>query len=56
MSRSGLIFALFCLGVVALYFLAARSGYSPFARAGSGVGGGGGFFYAGGGRAGPQHK
>ena len=52
MSRSGLLFALFCLGVVALYFLAARNGYSPFARSG-----GGGFFYAGGVRSGgPQHK
>jgi hypothetical protein len=51
MSKSGLLFALFCLGVVALYFLAARNGYSPFAR------GGGGFFYAGGVRTGgPQHK
>ena len=45
MSRSGLIFALFCLGVVSLYFLASRNGYSPFARGG----GGAGFFYAGGG-------
>lgn len=53
MSRSGLIFALFCLGVVSLYFLASRNGYSPFARGG----GGAGFFYAGGGgRTGPQHK
>ena len=34
MSRSGLIFALFCLGVVSLYFLASRNGYSPFARGG----------------------
>jgi hypothetical protein len=54
MSRSGLFFALFCLGVVGLYFFAARNGFSPFAKGGAG---GGGFFYAGGGRAGgPQHK
>ena len=53
MSRSGLFFALFCLGVVAAYFLMARNGYSPFARGG----GGAGFFYYGG-RAGggPNHK
>ena len=50
MSRSGLIFALFCLGVVALYFLSARNGFSPFA-----AGGNRGFFYARGG-SGPQHK
>lgn len=51
MSRTGFLFALFCLGVVALYFLAARSGYSPFAT------GGPGFFYAGGRTGGgPQHK
>lgn len=50
MSRSGLLFALFCTGVVALYFLSARNGYSPFA------GGGHGFFYAGSRGYGPQHK
>ena len=54
MSRSGLIFALFCLGVVALYFLTARNGYSPFAAGGNR----GGFFFYGGrsGSGGPQHK
>lgn len=52
MTRTGILFALFCLAVVALYFTAARRGYSPFA-----AGGGGGFFYAGGRSAGgPQHK
>lgn len=53
MSRSGLLFALFCLGVVALYFVTARAGYSPF-----GDGGRRGFFYGGyyGGRTGPHHK
>ena len=54
MSRSGLIFALFCLGVVALYFLGARNGYSPFADGGNR--GGGFFFYGGRGGGGPQHK
>ncbi len=58
MSRSGLFFALFCLGVVALYFLTARNGYSPFAAGGARSGsGGGGFFYFGGrGGGGPNHK
>lgn len=52
MSRAGMIFALFCLGVIVWYFNSARTGYSPFAP-----GGGGGFFYAGGRSAGgPQHK
>ena len=53
MSRSGLIFALFCLGVVALYFQSARNGYSPFAQGGNR---GGFFFYGGRSGAGPQHK
>lgn len=53
MSRSGLLYALFCLAVVALYFVAARAGYSPFADGGSR---GGGFFYAGRGGTGPHHK
>ena len=52
MSRSGLLFALFCLGVVALYFLSARNGYSPFAAGGNR----GGFFFYGGRTGGPQHK
>ena len=55
MSRSGLVFALFCLGVVALYFMSARAGYSPFADGGNRGGGGSGFFFFGG-RGGPQHK
>ena len=55
MSRSGLFFALFCLGVVALYFLGARAGYSPFADGGN-RGGGGFFFYGGRGGSGPHHK
>lgn len=50
MSKSGLLYALFCLAVVALYFLTARAGYSPFA-----AGGRTGFFYTRGG-AGPHHK
>ena len=55
MSRSGLFFALFCLGVVAMYFFAARSGDSPFADGGNR--GGGAFFYGGrGGGGGPHHK
>lgn len=54
MSRSGLFFALFCLGVVALYFLSARNGYSPFAAGGNR--GGGFFFYGGRTGGGPQHK
>ena len=54
MSRSGLLFALFCLGVVALYFMGARAGYSPFADGGNR---GGFFFYGGrGGSGGPHHK
>ena len=48
MSRSGLFFALFCLGVVAAYFLMARNGYSPFAQGGARP-----FFY---GARGPTHK
>lgn len=54
MSRSGLLFALFCLGVVALYFFTARAGYSPFAD--GGARGGGFWFYGGRGGTGPQHK
>ena len=50
MSRSGLLYALFCLAVVVLYFLTARAGYSPFAEGGRSA-----FFYTRGG-AGPQHK
>lgn len=50
MTRSGLLYALFCLGVVALYLLTARAGYSPFADGGRSA-----FFYARGG-VGPQHK
>lgn len=52
MSRSGLFFALFCLGVVALYFMSARNGYSPFAAGGNR----GFFFYGGRTGGGPQHK
>ena len=51
MSRSGLLFAAFCLGVVALYFSAARDGYSPFAS-----GGGRGVIFGGRTGGGPQHK
>lgn len=54
MSRSGLLYALFCLAVVALYFLTARAGYSPFAD--GGARGGGYWFYGGRGGTGPQHK
>ena len=50
MSKSGLLYALFCLAVVALYFFAARAGYSPFADGGRSA-----FFYTRGGY-GPQHK
>jgi hypothetical protein len=50
MSRSGLLYALFCLAVVALYFLTARAAWSPFAD-----GGRTGFFYTRGG-VGPRHK
>ena len=52
MSKSGLVFALFCLGVVALYFLTARAGYSPFADGGARSY----WFYGGRGGTGPQHK
>ncbi|WP_425229562.1 hypothetical protein [Sphingomonas sp.] len=54
MSRSGLLFALFCMGVAALYFMSARNGYSPFADGGNR---GGAFFYGGrSGGGGPHHK
>jgi hypothetical protein len=51
MTRATLFFALFCLGVVACYFLSARNGWSPFAS-----GGNRGFFYYGGRTGGPNHK
>ena len=53
MSRSGLFFALFCVSVVALYFMSARNGYSPFAAGGNR---GGFFFFGGRSGGGPQHK
>lgn len=51
MSKSGLFYALFCLAVVALYFVTARAGWSPFADGGRSA-----FFYTRGGYYGPQHK
>ncbi|MFC3441172.1 hypothetical protein ACFOKF_08170 [Sphingobium rhizovicinum] len=34
MSRSSFLYALWCLGVLALYLAAAAQGYSPFADGG----------------------
>ena len=48
MSRSSILYALFCLGLIALYTAAARNGYSPFAQGGARP-----FFY---GTRGPTHK
>lgn len=39
MSRLSMLYALYCLGIIALFVLAARDGYSPFADGGArGVG------------------
>lgn len=54
--RAVRLFALWCLGVVAVYWLAAHYGWSPFADGpvggpgGSGGSGGGGYY------GGPRHK
>jgi len=34
-SRSTILYALFCLGLVALFMLAAARGYSPFVSGGA---------------------
>ena len=34
MSRSTIVYALFCLGILAAFIWAARFGYSPFADGG----------------------
>lgn len=49
MSRSTILYALFCLGVMALFVLSAARGYSPFASGGARPFG----FYA---ARGPTHK
>ena len=47
------LFALYCMGVVALFLLSGYYGWSPFAEGGRARGGGGGgFVYVGG----PHHK
>ena len=53
MTRSGLFYALLCLGVVALYFFSARAGYSPYAAGGSRPSF---FFFGGRSYGGPHHK
>lgn len=58
MRFSTILFALWCVAVVALFAMAVDRGYSPFAQ-GGGAGGRGGFFYFGGGggsSGGPRHK
>ncbi|GGE20063.1 hypothetical protein GCM10011529_28350 [Polymorphobacter glacialis] len=58
MKFTNILFALWCLAVVALFALAVDRGYSPFAQ-GGGPGGRGGFFFFGGfggGSSGPRHK
>ena len=53
MSRMSILYALFSLGVVALFVMASRDGFSPFADGGArgiaGIGGRSGYV-------GPTHK